>query len=63
MKSIMVRIRDKLDKSTAKDAVKSFLKQTLAWEIQNSEKGHPKYREAYEQMVREHIVKDEEERK
>ncbi len=63
MKNIMARIRDKLDKSTAKDPVKSLLKQILAWEMQNSEKGHPKYREAYEQMVREHIVEDEEGRK
>ena len=60
MKNIMARIRDKLDKSAAKGTVKNFLKQTLAWEMQNSEKEHPKYREAYEQMIREYIVKDEE---
>lgn len=57
-RDIFVRIRDKLEESTARDAVKEFLKEIITWEVHSSEKVHPQYREAYEEIVKKHLRKE-----
>ena len=57
-KDILIRIREKLEESPTKEAIKLFLKHIIAWELDNFEKESPKYREPYENLIKKSIERD-----
>lgn len=57
-RDVFVRIREKLEESAVKETIKVFLKEIIMWEVNNAEKEHPRYREAYEDIIKKYLATD-----
>jgi len=57
-RDIFVRIKEKLEESPVKETIKVFLKEIIMWEVNNAEKEHPRYREAYEDIIKKYLATD-----